>query len=316
MRRRLYSTSEPHGIAALCSSVSSEGATLFAETPSAGSTELRKSEFVSWKKTTHFLPAASHFSVRPLERSSTCTSPWPCGFISSPQTPLSSALTASRASPSWSAGTFSCLTIVICPGAAPKSAFSASIATVAASVSPDVMITSGSTSDASPVSARQRSCSASRYLRGPSGLKKRRPSPSRPRACLCVPRRSRRPHTRRADRACTRAHITREPSLASFPARDECPPRPPTQRTCPGGSMAWSSSDGFEHAARPHSTPCSGLVVREGGRARAHTPRAQHSLDVELQVARAGRELGRQRELDALVAWRGEAARFFIGCPV
>ena len=227
MRRRLYSTSEPHGIAALCSSVSSEGATLFAETPSAGSTELRKSEFVSWKKTTHFLPAASHFSVRPLERSSTCTSPWPCGLSSSALTPLPplSVLSASRASPSWSAGTFSCLTIVICPGAAPKSACSASIATVAASVSPDVMITSGSMSDASPVSARQRSCSASRYLRGPSQPTDPNPT-TQQRIPSCVhPRVS--PPPKRTERP----HKHAEPGLSVV--RAERRPRPH-----PNGNMA------------------------------------------------------------------------------
>ena len=56
---------------------------------------------------------------------------------------------------------FSCLMMVIWPAAAPKSACSLSSRRVSASVSPDVMMQRGMTSEASPASRRARRSTAS-----------------------------------------------------------------------------------------------------------------------------------------------------------
>ena len=51
------------------------------DTPSAPGTTRKTSELVSWKKTTHFLPAALHLERSPLVWSSAWTSPWPWGLV-------------------------------------------------------------------------------------------------------------------------------------------------------------------------------------------------------------------------------------------
>mmetsp|Transcript_5616 Transcript_5616/g.15698 ORF Transcript_5616/g.15698 Transcript_5616/m.15698 type:complete len:255 (+) Transcript_5616:805-1569(+) len=124
------------------------------ETPSAGRMELSTSALVSWKKKSHSTPAASQSLSSPCLSSRWCTSPWPCGLVS---TVYASAM-ASDALLSASAGTFSCFTMVSCSAGRPKLSFSASSARVRASVSSEVMMASGSAT-----SPPRRFCSARMY---------------------------------------------------------------------------------------------------------------------------------------------------------
>mmetsp|Transcript_10436 Transcript_10436/g.25544 ORF Transcript_10436/g.25544 Transcript_10436/m.25544 type:complete len:205 (+) Transcript_10436:819-1433(+) len=87
-------------------------------TPSAPGTTRNTSELVSWKNTTHFLPAADHLLSSPLVCSSACTSPWPCGLVCSVYG--SAASTARCALLSSRHGTFSCLMSVTWLFLAPK----------------------------------------------------------------------------------------------------------------------------------------------------------------------------------------------------
>ena len=60
-------------------------------TPSAAGMALNTSPLVSWKKTTCLLPfSCTQRCMMPFWYSSMCTSPWPCGFVSSAYLSLSS----------------------------------------------------------------------------------------------------------------------------------------------------------------------------------------------------------------------------------
>mmetsp|Transcript_8619 Transcript_8619/g.38023 ORF Transcript_8619/g.38023 Transcript_8619/m.38023 type:complete len:205 (+) Transcript_8619:940-1554(+) len=88
------------------------------ETPRAPGTTRKTSELVSWKKTTHFLPAALHLSRSPLVWSSAWTSPWPWGLVWRVYGSVS--LSARCASLLVRHGTFSCLMRVTCSFLASK----------------------------------------------------------------------------------------------------------------------------------------------------------------------------------------------------
>ena len=62
-------------------------------------------------------PSAAHLAARPVDASSVCTSPWPCGLVSISYGEASD--TAMCASLSVSAATFSCFMNTTCPGARP-----------------------------------------------------------------------------------------------------------------------------------------------------------------------------------------------------
>mmetsp|Transcript_18267 Transcript_18267/g.29176 ORF Transcript_18267/g.29176 Transcript_18267/m.29176 type:complete len:205 (-) Transcript_18267:720-1334(-) len=87
-------------------------------TPSAPGTTRNTNELVSWKNTTHRLPAALHLDSRPEVCSSAWTSPWPWGLVCNLYGSVPA--TANRASLSVRHGTFSCLMRVTCERLAPK----------------------------------------------------------------------------------------------------------------------------------------------------------------------------------------------------
>eukprot|EP00659_Diplonema_papillatum_P011519 gene11518-biopygen11574 len=95
---------------------------------------------VSCMKQTCVFPCDFHFSVSPVEYRSWCTSPCPWGFV----TRLNpSPSVANAASFPDRAGTLPCFMRVTCPGAMPKLPFASSSCSVAACVSPEVMMARG-----------------------------------------------------------------------------------------------------------------------------------------------------------------------------
>mmetsp|Transcript_42377 Transcript_42377/g.119855 ORF Transcript_42377/g.119855 Transcript_42377/m.119855 type:complete len:297 (+) Transcript_42377:460-1350(+) len=112
--------------------------------------KLRKGRgLVSWKSSSHLRPSPTHLPATPFWWRSACTSPWPCGFVST-----FPSFAEIRASTSISAGTFSCCMTVIWSAAMPKFLFAARSSTVWPCVSPDVMIARGSTRLSFPVAVR------------------------------------------------------------------------------------------------------------------------------------------------------------------
>mmetsp|Transcript_36912 Transcript_36912/g.91884 ORF Transcript_36912/g.91884 Transcript_36912/m.91884 type:complete len:250 (+) Transcript_36912:1070-1819(+) len=109
------------------------------ETPSRQAIARKARALVSWKKETYRTPALPHAVARPEDQRRWCTSPCPCGFVSSKKLLLARAKCASL---SISAATFSCLISVTCASASPKYLFDSRKASVRACVSSEVMMAS------------------------------------------------------------------------------------------------------------------------------------------------------------------------------